>query len=274
VLEKFGLTDVKSSSLPLPVTHDLKRRQVGEEKKSLKEGETEFPYLSMLGAALWCSRVCPEIQYPVSLLAMFASDPTPHHCSMLKKVFQYLKEHKEMGLVFDSSPEKGLNLEMRGFVDAPYADNYGTPKDNRRSTTGFVFMLGGAAISWSSKRQAVVACSTTESEYIAAYTATREAICLRRMLIELGETSVDTAVDLNEDNQACIKLAHNPCSAQRTKSMDVKYHFLRQAVQEGKINLKYVDTKKQLADIFTKQLPVTQFVQLRTSIGRRYYQFG
>ena len=97
-----------------------------------------------------------------------------------------------MGLVFDSNPEKGLNLEMRGFVDASYADNYGTPKDNRRSTTGFVFMLGGAAISWSSKRQAVVACSTTESEYIAAYTATREAICLRRMLIELGETSVDT----------------------------------------------------------------------------------
>ena len=123
---------------------------------------------------------------------------------------------------------------MRGFVDASYADNYGTPKDNRRSTTGFVFMLGGAAISWSSKRQAVVACSTTESEHIAAYTATREAICLRRMLIELGETGPDTAVDLNEDNQACIKLAHNPCSAQRTKSMDVKYHFLRQAVQEGK----------------------------------------
>jgi len=213
VLEKFGLTDAKSSSLPLPVAHDLKRRQVGEEKKPLKEGETEFLYLSMLGGALWCSRVCPEIQYPVSLLAMFASDPTSHHRSMLKKVFQYLKEHKEMGLVFDSSPEKGLNLEMRGFVDASYADNYGTPKDNRRSTTGFVFMLGGAAISWSSKRQAVVACSTTESEYIAAYTATREAICLRRMLIELGETSVDTAVDLNEDNQACIKLAHNPCSA-------------------------------------------------------------
>ena len=93
-------------------------------------------------------------------------------------------------------------------------------------------------------------------------------------MIELGETSVDTAVDLNEDNQACIKLAHNPCSAQRTKSIDAKYHFLRQAVQEGKINLKYVDTKKQLADIFTKQLPVTQFVKLRTSIGRRYYQFG
>jgi hypothetical protein len=94
------------------------------------------------------------------------------------------------------------------------------------------------------------------------------------MLVELGETSADTAVDLNEDNQACIKLAHNPCPVQRTKSMDVKYHFLRQAVQEGKINLKYVDTKKQLADIFTKQLPVTQFVKLRTPIGRRYYQFG
>ena len=86
--------------------------------------------------------------------------------------------------------------------------------------------------------------------------------------------SADTAVDLNEDNQACIKLAHNPCSAQRTKSMDVKYHFLRQAVQEGKINLKYVDTKNQLADIFTKQLPQPQFMALRTAIGRRYYEFG
>ena len=97
---------------------------------------------------------------------------------------------------------------------------------------------------------------------------------MRRMLVELGKASADTAVDLNEDNQACIKLAHNPCSAQRTKSMDVKYYFLRQAVQEGKINLKYVDTKKQLADIFTKQLPEPQFVKLRTAVGRRYYRFG
>ena len=76
-----------------------------------------------------------------------------------------------------------------------------------------------------------------------------------------------------EITKACIKLAHGLCSAQRTKSMDVKYHFLRQAVQEGKTNLKYIDTKKQLADISTKQLPVTQFVKLRTAIGRRYYQW-
>ena len=92
-------------------------------------------------------------------------------------------------------------------------------------------------------------------------------------MIELGETSVIAPVDLNEDNQACIKLAKNPCSAQRTKSMDTKYHFLRQAVQEGKINLKYVDTKEQLADIFTKMLPFPQFRKLRTEIGRRHYQF-
>ena len=271
-LEKYGYSDVKPSTLPFPVQHDLKRRQVGDLDTKEKKGE-EFPYLSMLGAALWCTRVCPEIQYAVSLLAMFSAAPEPSHCKALKNVFQYLKSVKEMGLVFHSNPDENLKFEMRGFVDASYADNYGNNLDNRRSTTGFVFMLGGAAISWSSKRQAVVACSTTESEYIAAYTATREAICLRRMLIELGETSVIAPVDLNEDNQACIKLAKNPCSAQRTKSMDTKYHFLRQAVQEGKINLKYVDTKEQLADIFTKMLPFPQFRKLRTEIGRRHYQF-
>ena len=124
-----------------------------------------------------------------------------------------------------------------------YSGNYGNILDNRRSTTGFVFMLGGAAVSWNSKRRT-------------------------------SSGSADSVVELNEDNQACIKLAHNPCASQRTKSMDLKCHFLRQAAQEGKTDFKYVDTKEQLADIFTKQLPSPQFMKPRAAIGRSLYKFG
>jgi hypothetical protein len=162
---------------------------------------------------------------------------------------------------------------LQGHVDASYADNYGDETDNRRSTTGYVFTLGGTAVSWKSSKQKVVACSTAESEYIAAYEASREAICLRRLLTDLGEAGSSSPVVLHEDNQACIKLSENPCAAQRTKSMDVKYHFLRQTVQEGKIKLEYISTHDQLADIFTKMLPQPQFLKPRTLLGLRNYIF-
>ena len=112
--------------------------------------------------------------------------------------------------MFESKPGSTLKFDfnafgLQGYVDASYADNYGDETDNRRSTTGYVFTLGGTAVSWKSSKQKVVACSTAESEYIAAYEASREAICLRRLLTDLGEAGSSSPVVLHEDNQACIK---------------------------------------------------------------------
>ena len=104
---------------------------------------------------------------------------------------------------------------------------------------------------------------------MAAYEAAREAICIRRVLMELGKYKHKRPITLNEDNQACIKLAENPCAAERTKSMDVKYHFLRERVADGEINMRYCETNEQLADLLTKALPLEKVVYLRRGIMGR-----
>jgi hypothetical protein len=283
MLEKYDLKDAAPASLPLPTTTSISRWECP--KNTTKEGREavekllNWPYLSANGALLWCGRaIRADIAYPTHLLSMFAANPSQASTTSMKQVFRYLKKTKDLSLVFESKPGTKLDFNFKafgltGYVDASYADNYGDDTDNRRSTTGYVFTLGGTAVSWKSTKQQVVACSTAESEYIAAYEASREAICLRRMLTDLGEAGSSSPVILHEDNQACIKLSENPCAAQRTKSMDVKYHFLRQAVQEGKIKLEYISTHDQLADIFTKMLPQPQFLKLRSLIGLRDYIF-
>ena len=155
------------------------------------------------------------------------------------------------------------NQDLEGFVDASFADNYGTDDDNRRSTTGWCFMSGGGAISWKAQKQSTVATSTAEAEYIAAFEAAKEAVYLTRLGQDLDVLPPDYCVPLHDDSQACIRIAGNPCLAERTKHFDVKYHWLREAVKANKVELRYVSTHEQLADIFTKPLGVMQHNYLK-----------
>jgi hypothetical protein len=100
--------------------------------------------------------------------------------------------------------------------------------------------------------------STAEAEYIATYEATKEAIYLKRIGIDLGILDEDYAVTLHEDSQACIKIAENPCLAERTKHFDIKYHWLREQIKKVDVKLSYINTYDQLADIFTKPLGFIQ----------------
>ena len=113
------------------------------------------------------------------------------------------------------------------------------------------------------RRQTTIATSTAEAEYIAAFEATKEAIYLRRLMSELGQMKPTDTVTLNEDSQACIKIATNPCLAERTKHFDIKYHWLRDKVKSKDVELKYISTHDQLADIFTKSLGERQHTKLR-----------
>lgn len=138
---------------------------------------------------------------------------------------------------------------LSGYVDADWASDV----NDRRSTSGFVFMLGGAAISWESKKQTSVALSSTEAEYIAAAHAAKEAVWLRRLLTELGlDTSHPTTLHI--DNQSAIAIARNPEFHDRTKHIQVRYHFLLQVVESGDIALEYIPTGDQIADVLTKGL--------------------
>ena len=127
--------------------------------------------------------------------------------------------------------------------------------------------MTGGPISWLSKKQAVVALSTSEAEYVALSSATQEAVWLRKLLIsDLQVTSPEPTM-LMEDNQGAISIAKNPVAHSRTKHISIRYHYIREAVQEGIVNLCYCPTEQMIADLLTKPLPKERFKMLRDAMG-------
>ena len=141
--------------------------------------------------------------------------------------------------------------------------------DDRHSTTGNLFTMAGGAISWTSKKQASVSLSTAEAEYIALSTATQEAIWLRRLLGDI-KADLKGATVVMGDNQGSIAIARNPISHARTKHIDVRYHFIREVLQDGVINLSYCPTDRMVADILTKPLSRNRFERLRLLMGMEF----
>jgi hypothetical protein len=140
--------------------------------------------------------------------------------------------------------------------------------NDRKLMSGYTFKLAGAAVSWSSKKQTSVALSSTEVEYISGAHAAKEAIWLRQLLSELGiDTSSPTVLHI--DNQSAIAIAKNPEFHDCTKHIDVRYHFLRQVVEDGTVELCYTPTGDQVADALTKGLPPTSFNKFRDAMGVR-----
>ena len=170
-------------------------------------------------------------------------------------MLRYLKGTIELGLVYGGNVAGG-NLE--GFVDASFADD----THQRKSTTGYVFIFNGAAISWSSKLQSLVALSSQEAEYIAACAATREASHLRALLQDIG-LDQEEATYIGEDNMACIKLAETTGLTDRTKHIAVQFHYVREKVQRKEIKLVHVPTARMVADALTKNLGRIKFGEHR-----------
>ena len=151
---------------------------------------------------------------------------------------------------------------LRGFADADWAGDVMT----RKSTSGYVFQIGTSTISWKSKLQSIVALSSTEAEYVSLSSATHEAVWLRVLLDGMGFKQ-DNATTIFEDNQGAIALAKNPTHHSRTKHIDIKYHYVREAVSTKEINLEYCPTQDMIADSLTKGLPRPQFEKLRLKLG-------
>ena len=138
--------------------------------------------------------------------------------------------------------------------------------DDRKSTSGYVFLLSGAAVSWSSKKQPVVTLSTTEAEFISAASCACQGIWLRRILEEVKYTQ-QGPIMLFCDNSSTIKLSKNPVLHGRSKHIDVRFHFLRDLTKEGKVELVHCRSVEQIADILTKPLKAESFMKLRALLG-------
>lgn len=147
-------------------------------------------------------------------------------------------------------------VKVCGFSDADYAGCVET----RKSTSGYVFVCASSPITWASQRQSVVAQSTTEAEYIALAFGTKEALWIKYFLDELG--LAQKSIVINVDNQSAIKLAKNSEFHKKTKHIDVRFHFIKDECNKGNIVVKYVESSNQLADIFTKPLSRSVFLNL------------
>jgi len=215
------------------------------------------PYASLIGSLLYLSNCTrPDITYAVNKLSSYNAKPSEFHWKCAKRILKYLKLTAKLGLTFKQS--KTWNLT--GYTDSDYASDL----DTRKSTTGYLIQLNGNTISWNSKRQPTIATSTAEAEYMALFETTRELIWCNKLINELVKNTYD--LNLACDNQSTIKLAKNPVMHQRTKHIDVKYHYIRTQITNYNICLYYLPTKSMLADILTKPLPRPQYEKLKTKI--------
>jgi transposase InsO family protein len=254
ILNDFNLTDANPVSTPMEDKPLLPSDSSYQASLELRKW-----YQSAVGSLMYlmlCTR--PDIAYAVSQLSRFSANPTEKHRTAVKHVFRYLKGTIDYGLVFDSSKrDRGL----LGYTDANWARDH-----DRRSTGGYAFMLFGTIITWSSKRQATVALSSCEAEYIAETEAAKEAIWLRRLLGNFGYSG-PLAVKILGDNRGALALAKNPEFHSRTKHIDIRYHFVRQKVEEGLVELEWTGTASNVADGMTKPLGSTAFAMFRNAIG-------
>jgi hypothetical protein len=175
-------------------------------------------------------------------------------------MFKYLQAMSGQKLTFQRGSQDG-NI-LHGFADADWASNV----SDRKSTSGYVFKLAGGAVSWSLKKQSLVALSSTEAKYIAAAHAAKEAVWLRRFLGELSQC-VTLPTTLYIDNQSAITITRNLEFHDRTKHIEVRYHFLQHEFMQGEVDLVYTPTREQVADALTKGLPHEKHEKFRDAMG-------
>ena len=254
-LEQFGMRNCNSRVTPLEVS-----QQLGPTGEAL---EPSVPYHEAVGSLLYlavCTR--PDISHSVGMLSRFVSAPRKEHWLALKGVLRYLRGTVKLGLLF----LRGAR-ELTGYTDSDYAGDL----IKRRSTSGYVFLSGGAAILWGSKLQTTVAVSTCEAELIAGARAIKEALWLRKLLADI--VGCYRPVKLLMDNQSALTLVRNPATGAqtRTKHVDISYNFARHRVITGEIDAQFVCTGEMLADMFTKQLPGPAFRKHREAIGVTFH---
>jgi hypothetical protein len=255
VLSKFGMSECKPAATPMDANGNFDKLHEGDERFD------RSTYQSAIGCLTYLTTSTrPDIAAAVGILSKFMADPGPAHWMGVKRILRYLKGTHDYGLVFTAGNQDAL----LGFSDSDWAGDVVT----RRSTSGYVFQLGKSTISWCSKRQQTVAKSSTEAEYVALAMATQEVVWLRRLLSDL-HIDISAPTELREDNQGAIDLSRNPKHHGRTKHIDVSFHFTRERIATKEIDVKYVPSTKNLADVMTKPLPRVPFENFRDELGVR-----
>ena len=253
VLARFGMQDCKPVSTPMEANKCFTKLAEGDEAVDTRL------YQSAIGSLNYAAIATrPDLSTAIGKLSQFMTSPSSDHWAGVKRVLRYIKGTLDHGLKFTYSD----SFSLHGYTDADWAGC----TDSRKSTSGSVFQLGNSTVSWSSKKQSIVALSSTEAEYVALCSASQEVVWLRNLLKDIGFPQLNATL-VYEDNQGAMCLAKNPKAHSRTKHIDIKYHYTRELVAKKILTIKYIPTGEMIADTLTKGLPKPKFQKFRSAMG-------
>jgi hypothetical protein len=259
MLDRFGFGTCSPVSTPMDPGLRL-TPEMGATSDEDKAFMLTIPYLSAVGALMYLGLTSrPDISNAVGILSRFSANPGPTHWKAVKHLFRYLQGTKDLRLVY--GPDNSGQL-FNTYTDAAHGD----VKENGRSTGGYLVKFGSGAVSWNSKVQPFVALSTSEAEFIAAVEAGKEIFWMRNILKEFGY-KIDGPSLLHCDNQSAIQVAKNPEHHGRMKHLDLRFFWLRDAVENGAITVSYLPTGEMPADALTKPLSRQKVVEGRKMMG-------
>jgi hypothetical protein len=256
VLQHFGMVNAKAATTPLPMGYNP------SENKSKADPALRETFQSIIGSLLYIMLgTRPDIAYAVTKLAQFSANPSQEHVDKAKHICRYLLGTRDYTLIYDGTSQKGL----MAYTDSDWAAD----QLRRRSITGYFFKLANGIFCWRSHAQKTVALSSTEAEYMALSDCSRQAIWIKTLFSELGLTL--NAIPIYGDNQGSIFIGSNPVQEKRTKHIDIRYHYIRECIEDKKVELFFIEGSNNPADMFTKNLGNVKFLKFREQLGLEFY---
>ncbi|GJV29486.1 retrovirus-related pol polyprotein from transposon TNT 1-94 [Tanacetum coccineum] len=251
LLKKY---DINGSSVNTPM---VPPNNLGPDLSGKAVNETQ--YRGMIGSLMYLTASRLDIQFSTCLCTRYQANPKESHLIAVKIIFRYLKGTPSLGLWY----LKCSGYDLKGYSDSDYA---GCNMD-RNSTTGACQLLGGKLMCWSAKKQQSVVMSSAEAEYVAAAGCCANILWMKSQLTNYD--IIYEKVPVFCDNTSAIAISNNPVLHSRTKQIDIKYHFIRDHILKGDIELHFIPTQYQLADIFTKPLDEPTFKRLIVELGKK-----
>ncbi|GJX02404.1 retrovirus-related pol polyprotein from transposon TNT 1-94 [Tanacetum coccineum] len=251
LLKKHGLDECVSMSTPMAT------ERLDADLQGTPTDQTT--YRRMIGGLMYLTASRPDIAFATFVCARYQARPTVKHLKEVKRIFRYLRQSYNMGLWYP----KDSGFELIAYSDADHAGC----KDDCKSTSGGLQFLGGKLVSWSSKKQDCTAMSTAEAEYVSLSACCAQVIWMRTQLLDYGFKY--NRIPMYCDSKSAIAISCNPVQHSKTKHIDIRYHFIKEHVERGTVEIYFVGTEYQLADLFTKALPKERFEYLVHRIGMR-----
>ncbi|GJT70190.1 retrotransposon protein, putative, ty1-copia subclass [Tanacetum coccineum] len=262
ILKRYSMENSKRGKIPMQEKFRLSKSQGASTPAEIQRMQ-KIPYASAVGSIMYAVRCTrPDVAFAQNMTSRFQQNPGEVHWTTVKNILKYLRNTKDMFLVYGGNMERELRVSC--YTDAGYL----TDADTLRSQTGYVFVLNGGAVDWKSTKQSIFATSSTDAEYIAAFYASKEAVWIRKFIYGLVIVpTIKEPIRMYCDNTEAIAIAKDHAITKGARHFRAKVHYIRETIEMGDVKIEKVDTKDNLADPFTKALPYPKHSELTKNIG-------